>query len=219
MLEAVGVGFLVAVPVLGADFVLVERTFSKPWNKQFPDPTQALLHGVVTTIPGVEITQDRHAQGMRCPKAEHHPGDAITLREVGAHPLPDVVVIALGKQMAIHVAHPFVPERPGVVLFVSDAAALDPHLVVAAGVVAERCFKHPGVIGCGHQCFPTALQQRHAVGFRHPHPNGPARIAWLRAEDRERVIVPTIRETFAVLNHPVEDCRATHGRAVKWARC
>ena len=121
---------------------------------------------------------------MRCPEAEHHAGDAILLGEVGAHPLPDVVVIALGKQMAIHVAHPFIPERPGVVLFVGDAAALDPHPVAAARVVAERCFKHPGVIGCGHHGFTTALQQSHAVGFRHPHPNRPARIAWLRAEDR-----------------------------------
>ena len=38
----------------------------------------------------------------------------------------------------------------------------------------------------------------------------------LRAEDRERVVMPTVRETFAVLNHPVEDCRATHERPLKW---
>ena len=156
---------------------------------------------------------------MWCPEAEHHAGDAVLLGEVGAHPLPDVVVIALGEQMAIHVAHPFAPERPGIVLLMGDAAALNPHPVAAAGVVIERCFKHPGVVGSRHQRFLSTLQQRHAVGFRHPDTNGPTRVGRLRAQNRERVVMPTIRETFAVLNHPVEDCRATHGRPVKWARC
>ena len=121
--------------------------------------------------------------------------------------------------MAIHLAHPFPSECPGIVLFVGDATALNPNPVAAAGVVVQGCFEDPGVIRGAQLRFLSPLQQGHAVGFRHPHPNGPARIAWLRAKDRERVIVPAIRETFAVLNHPVEDCRATHGRAVKWARC
>ena len=51
VLEAVGISFLVAVPVLGADFVLVEMSLFKSRNEQFPDAPNSLLHGVVTSVP------------------------------------------------------------------------------------------------------------------------------------------------------------------------
>ena len=51
MLEAVGVSFLIAMAVLGADFVFVEVTFFKLGNEQFPDSAQPLLHRVIAAVP------------------------------------------------------------------------------------------------------------------------------------------------------------------------
>ena len=51
MLEAVGVSLLIAVAVLGADFVFVEMSFLKLGNEQFPNAAQPLLHGVIAAIP------------------------------------------------------------------------------------------------------------------------------------------------------------------------
>ena len=51
MLEAVGVSLLIAMPVLGADFVFIEVSFLKLGNKQLPDPPQPLLHRVIAAVP------------------------------------------------------------------------------------------------------------------------------------------------------------------------
>ena len=174
---------------------------------------------MVPTVPGVEIPKDRHADGVRSPEAEHHAADAIPFGDVGPHPFPDVVMIALGKQMAIHLTHPFTPEGPGVVLFVGDAATQNPNPVVASGVLTQIGLEHPWVVGRLHRNLLIAQQQGHGLGFRHPDPDDPFTLVGLGAEHREGMIVAAVRQPFAVLNHPVEDCRATHERPEKWARC
>ena len=78
---------------------------------------------------------------------------------MGTHLLPDVVVIAFGKKVAIHFAHPFTTEGPGIVLFVYDPTALNPDPVVASGISVELCLEHPGVVRAGHGDFFASLQQ------------------------------------------------------------
>ena len=51
VLEAVRISLLVAVAVLGTDFVLVEMSLLEAGDEQFPDAPDALLHGVVTSVP------------------------------------------------------------------------------------------------------------------------------------------------------------------------
>ena len=51
VLEAVRISLLVAVTVLGANFVFVEMSLLESGDKQFPDASDTLLHGVVTAIP------------------------------------------------------------------------------------------------------------------------------------------------------------------------
>ena len=58
VLETVGVSLLVAVAVLCADFVFVEMAFIESGNEQFPDAPETLLHGVVASVPGVQISDD-----------------------------------------------------------------------------------------------------------------------------------------------------------------
>ena len=219
VLEAVGIGLLVAVPLLRPDLVFVEGALGQPGDEQFPDAAEALLHGMVTPVPGIEIPEDRHAHGVRSPEAEHHAADAIPFGDMSTHPFPDVVMVALGKEMAVHLTHPFTPEGPGVVLFMGDAAAKHPNPVVAAGVLAQLGLEHPGVMGRLHRKLLIAQQQGHGLGFRHPDPDDPVTLQGLGAEHREGMIVAAVRQSFAVLNHPVEDCRATHERPEKWARC
>ena len=89
------------------------------------------MHGVVTAIPGIEIAQNGDAQGMGSPEAEHHTLNSVKFGEMGAHPLPNVVVVAFGEEMAVHLTHPRVAERPGIVLLVNDATAADPHAAAA----------------------------------------------------------------------------------------
>lgn len=51
MLKAIGIGFLITVPVLCANFVFVEVSFLKLGNEEFPDPAKPLLHRVIAAIP------------------------------------------------------------------------------------------------------------------------------------------------------------------------
>ena len=84
MLEAVGVGLLVAVPLLGPDFVLVEgEPTGHARDEEFPDPPGSKLHGVVTSIPGVEVADDPDTHGMGCPETEHHTRDSVAFVAVG----------------------------------------------------------------------------------------------------------------------------------------
>ena len=76
----------------------------------------------MTAIPAVELPQDRDAAGMGGPEAELHPRDPLPLARMGSHAVPDVVVIAFGKQVAIQFSHPLLAEGPGIVLFMFDAA-------------------------------------------------------------------------------------------------
>ena len=130
---------------------------------------------MVAAIPAVEITEHRHAAGVGSPEAELHAGHPVVADGVGAHPLPDVVVVAFGEEMAVELAHPFVAEGPGVVGFMLDAAPQHPHPVAAAGVVIEIRLKNPRVVGGGHRPWAVPLEQQvHPLGLRHPHPHHPA---------------------------------------------
>ena len=51
VLEAVGIGLLIAVTVLGANLVFVEMAFWQARDEQFPDAADALLHRMLTSIP------------------------------------------------------------------------------------------------------------------------------------------------------------------------
>ena len=85
-------------------------------------------------------------------------------------------MVAFSKQVAIHFAHPFTTEGPGIVLFVNDAASFDSDPVVQARVLADLCLKHPGVVRRGHGDLFASHQQGHALGLWHPHPHGPTLI-------------------------------------------
>ena len=95
--ETVGVGLLVAVTILGPHFVFVDGALTQPRDEQLPAAAQSLLHRMVAAIPAVEITEHRHTAGVGSPEAELHPGHPVVAHGVGAHPLPDVVVVAFGE--------------------------------------------------------------------------------------------------------------------------
>ena len=130
-----------------------------------------------------------------------------------------VVMIAFGEQVAIHFAHPLTTEGPRVVLFMHDSATLNLDPVVTPGVLTDLGLKHPWVVRRGHGDLFASLQQGDRLSFRHPHPHGPILIGGLGTEHRKRMVMATIRQPFAVLHHPVEDCDDTHGRPKNWARC
>ena len=218
MLEAVGVGLLVAVPLLGPDFVLVERTDGHARDEEFPDPPCSKLHGVVTSIPGVEVADDPDTHGMGCPETEHHTRDSVAFAAVGAHPLPNVVMVAFCEEMAIHLTHPFATERPGVVLLVGDSPAQHPHPVVGSGVLAQGGLKHPGVMGTFHHQLLAMGQKSDGVGLRHPDPDGGPTIHGLWPENRVGMVVSALSEAMSVLHHPVEDCGHAHEIPDQWAR-
>ena len=58
VLEAIGVSLLVAVTLLGVDFIFVVSTGAKARHEQLPDAARALLHGQVATIPVVAVADD-----------------------------------------------------------------------------------------------------------------------------------------------------------------
>ena len=125
---------------------------------------------------------------------------------MGAHLAPDVVMVALGEEMAIHFAHPFIPEGPGIVLLVVDAPTADLKAVTLTRVLRELSLKHPGVIrrlGADHLPIDNEVDP---VGLWHPCSDRPARVRRLGSENREGMVVATFGQTPTILNHPVEDC-------------
>ena len=204
--ESVGVGLLVAVTILGPHFVFISGALVQPRDEQLPAAAQPLLHRMVATIPAVEITEHRHTAGVGSPEAELHPGHPVVADGMGAHPLPDVVVVAFGEQMAVELAHPFVVEGPGVVGFMLDAAPKHPHPVAAAWIVIEIRLEDPVVVGVGHRPGGLSLQQQlHPLGVGHPHPNHPAPFRkLLGAQNREGMVVATFGQPGGVVDHPIE---------------
>ena len=220
--EAVGICLLIAVAGLGADLVLVNLTRLQAGDEQLPAAPQPTLHRVMAAIPAVEVAKHGHAAGIGGPEAEANPLDAPPCAEVGTHPLPDVVMVALGEQVAIHLAHPLIPEGPGVVGLVFDAPPRHPHPIAAARVDRQFGFKNPAVVGVAqgdrlprHQPMGASQvarqQQIHPIGLWHPDAHHPiAVVEGLGAEQREGVIVTTFLQTPAVVHHPVEADRS-HG--------
>ena len=214
MAEAVGVGLLIAVPLLGADLVFVDLAGAQSGDEQLPAAAQAALHRVHAPIPAIEQTQDRHAAGIGGPQAIHHPGNAIALGEVGAHLAPDVMVVALGEQQPIELAHPLLAEGPGVVLDVLDPGPHHPQLVATAGVVVEAGFKHPRMVGGFKSQTLAPMQQVNPLGIGHPDPHRPATgLERLGTQHGEGMIVATLGQAMGVLNHPVEAERGHENRA------
>jgi hypothetical protein len=124
---------------------------------------------------------------------------------MGAHALPDVVVVAFGKEMAIEIAHPLVAEGPGVMGDVFDAAALNPDLIAAAGVAGQLSFKHPGVMGCSHRLGGACADQFNPIGLRHPDPDHPlAVVERLWTQDSLGMVMAAFRKALTVFNHPLE---------------
>ena len=67
VLEAVGVGLLVAVPLLGVDLVFVLGASTEARHKQFPNATDPLLHRQVAAIPVGAVTNHRDTTGVGSP--------------------------------------------------------------------------------------------------------------------------------------------------------
>src|SRR5215207_8429262 len=106
-------------PAVGPDdAILVERPLLHAGHECLPDaglgtPRERMGRG----IPAVEVADDRHACGVRCPDGEMHAGDAVHLTEMRAELLVGAVVRALREEVqveigeeeilpAIHYVHP-----------------------------------------------------------------------------------------------------------------
>ncbi|CAI8255031.1 MAG: Uncharacterised protein [Prochlorococcus marinus str. MIT 9313] len=154
---------------------------------------------------------------MGCPEAEHHSLNTLTLHQVSAHALPNVVMVALRKEVTVHLPHPFIVEGPGVVLLMHDSCAFNPQLVCAAGILVESCFEDPGVIGRCHGSRSAITKQLYLACLRHPDAHDPLPLMGLRTQQRERMIVATFSKSLAVLNHPVEGNTGGHGARTSMA--
>ena len=124
---------------------------------------------------------------------------------MGAHALPDVVVVPLGEEVAIHLAHPLIAEGPGVVGHVLDTAAQHMHLIAGARVVGQFGLKDPGVMGGGHRRGRAPGHQLNPLGLGQPHANHPAAaLEGLGPQHRKGVIVPALGQALGIVHHPVE---------------
>jgi hypothetical protein len=117
-----------------------------------------LLHRQISAIPAAAIANESNATGAWSPYAELHPRHSLLDNGMSTHAAPNVVVIAFRKQMAIHFSHPFLTEGVGIVLFVSNASAINLEPVTAAWVLLEYLFKKPGMMGAFHGQFLALIQ-------------------------------------------------------------
>ena len=134
MVKPVGVGLGIGMTMAGVDLVFVHFPFPKTRDKEFPDAAAALLRRVHPPIPAVEGANDGHTDRIGCPETELYAAHPGLLQPMGAHAGPDVVVVALGKQVAVQFTHPLLTKPVGVVLTAVDAAPQQLQLVVTAGI-------------------------------------------------------------------------------------
>src|SRR5438477_408647 len=68
--EAIGVGLFYPVVVeTRVDRILVQCPWFYAWHKAFPDSQVSMtqLHRISSTLPAIEIPNDRDCKGIRCP--------------------------------------------------------------------------------------------------------------------------------------------------------
>ena len=100
-----GVGLQRQDAILAEHFELVGFTHAQPWDEQLPHPgTMAQAHQVAAPIPVVEVAHHRYPPGVGGPHRKAHPVDALDLHRLRAETPGQVAVVALGKQVQVHVA-------------------------------------------------------------------------------------------------------------------
>ena len=102
-------------------------------------------------VPAVEGANDGHTHRVGGPDTELHAAHPGLLNPMGAHAVPDVVMIALGKEVAVQLTHPLLTEAVGVVLAAVDPTPLQLQLVGAAGIRRELPLKQPGMVDRLHR--------------------------------------------------------------------
>ena len=205
MAKAIGIGLLIAMTGLITDLIFINIPHLHARDEQLPAASQALLHRVMASIPTIEIAHHRHGAGIGGPQAELHAHHPLPFAAMGAHATPDVVMVALGEEVAIQFAHPLLTKGPRVVLLMHDAGPSHPQPVTAAGICWHLGLKDPGVMGgLGGPCRRLPFQQQ-LNGFRiwHPAAHNPTAVTeLLGSQDGRRMVVTTVRQTLRVLSHP-----------------
>ena len=105
-LPAVGVGLERQQAALGVEqFVLVARAGVHARQEDLPDAALAAQpHRVAPAVPEIEVADDAHARGIRCPHREAGAGYAIDLARQAAQHLEGSQVGAFGQQPGVHLA-------------------------------------------------------------------------------------------------------------------
>src|SRR2546423_4118823 len=82
------------------------RAFARSRQEQFPDTAaEQTTHRVYPAIPAVEIADDADALRVRRPDSDIHASCIANRAKMRAELFVELLMIALGKQMQIHLAH------------------------------------------------------------------------------------------------------------------
>src|SRR6266702_6800437 len=105
--KAIGVGLLYRVVVeTRVNRILVQCPWLYAWHKAFPDSQVPVtqLHGVSSTLPVIEIPNDRDCKGIWCPYSKVNARYAIHRAYMRSHLLIDAIIFSLPKQVKIKIA-------------------------------------------------------------------------------------------------------------------
>lgn len=159
LLESVGVGFFVDVTVLVFDFVFVVSADREFGNEEFPDSSGAATHLVLSSVPLVEVAEDRDVTGVRSPDSEVDSRDTVLGGEVSAEFFVDAVMVAFGEEMKVKFGQ---EGRAEGVRIVDDAvvfAKFETELVIGEFGRVDRAFKEVGVMQRLHRIFCARFWQ------------------------------------------------------------
>ncbi len=91
--------------VAGADLELVAGALRDLGHEQLPDAGRAHRpHRVQPAVPRVEVADHRDAGGLGSPDDERDARDPAVVHRVRAHPLPELLVAALAREVEVEVS-------------------------------------------------------------------------------------------------------------------
>ena len=188
------------------DLVFIGGALRHLGGKDLPDAdAEAAAHLMAAAIPAVEIADDSDAPGIGRPDGKMHAGDALMGDEMGAEPLIDALMRALGEEVVV--------ERPedrteGVRVVELPAAAgiARPQLVEAAQREAgDQPLEEAVIVLPGERAEKLALRRDdiQRLGMRYEGAHRRAGIRHVQAEHAEGVAMARADDGAEVgIRHP-----------------
>ncbi len=199
-----------------ADLKFVVHPFPRSGHEQFPHPApEQTPHRMDAAIPAIEIAHHAHAVRVRRPDREIDAVHSADVAQLRAELLPELEIVALGKEMQIHLAH----DRPVAIRVARHLLALVPrdhaHLVIQLPRFPRqhRLEKTLGMQPIGRHFLSARDRDPHLSRVRPKNADDEVFAHAMRTKNAKRIGVATGEKNVHLIHREPEKLEIAHARA------